>query len=99
MYVVDSNDPERIKEAAAELDSVLKDDRLRDAVLLVMANKQDMPQAMNTAEITTKLGLHNLKSREWFIQSTCAVTGEGIVDGLEWLANTLKKKQRSSGIF
>ena len=99
MYVVDSNDPERIKEAAAELDSVLQDDRLRDAVLLVMANKQDMPHAMNTTEITTKLGLHNHKNREWFVQSTCAVSGEGIVDGLEWLANTLKKKQRSSGIF
>ena len=93
--MVDSNDPERVKEAAAELDSVLQDDRLREAVLLVMANKQDMPHAMNTAEVTTKLGLHNLSNREWFIQSTCAVTGEGIVDGLEWLANTLKKKQRN----
>ncbi|MCL7023751.1 hypothetical protein MKW94_009736, partial [Papaver nudicaule] len=35
-------------------------DELRDAVLLVFANKQDLPNAMNAAEITDKLGLHSL---------------------------------------
>ena len=92
IYVVDSNDPQRLQEAAVELDSVLEDDRMRDAVLLVMANKQDMPQALNTSEVTEKLGLHKHRSRQWFVQSTCAVNGEGIVDGLEWLVTTLKKK-------
>lgn len=32
-------------------------DELREAVLLVFANKQDLPNAMNAAEITDKLGL------------------------------------------
>ncbi len=40
-------------------------DELRDAVLLVFANKQDLPNAMNAAEITDKLGLHSLKQRHW----------------------------------
>lgn len=40
-------------------------DELRDAVLLVFANKQDLPNAMNAAEITEKLGLHGLRQRHW----------------------------------
>ncbi|KAG5395497.1 hypothetical protein IGI04_017311 [Brassica rapa subsp. trilocularis] len=40
-------------------------DELRDAVLLVFANKQDLPNAMNAAEITDKLGLHSLRQRHW----------------------------------
>ena len=96
IYVVDSNDPVRIKEAREELEAVLQDDRLRDAAVLVFANKQDLPQAMNTAEVTDKLGLVNMRARDWFIQATCAVTGDGIVDGLEWMANSLKKRKTST---
>ena len=42
-------------------------DELRDAVLLVFANKQDLPNAMNAAEITDKLGLHSLRQRQWCV--------------------------------
>ena len=44
---------------------------------LAEANKQDLPQAMTAAEVTEKLGLHNLRHRQWFIQSACATTGDG----------------------
>ena len=37
-------------------------------VLLIFANKQDLPNAMNAAEITDKLGLHSLRNRNWYIQ-------------------------------
>jgi hypothetical protein len=40
-------------------------DVLRDVVLLVFANKQDLPNAMNDAEITDKLGLHFIRQRHW----------------------------------
>lgn len=42
-------------------------DELREAVLLVFANKQDLPNAMNAAEITDKLGLHALRQRRWYV--------------------------------
>ena len=48
---------------------MLNEDELREAMLLVFANKQDLPNAMNAAEITDKLGLHGLKQRTWFIQA------------------------------
>ena len=41
----------------------LQEDELRDAVVLVLANKQDLPNAMPVCELTEKLGLHTLKGR------------------------------------
>lgn len=40
IFVVDSNDRERVSEAKEELFKMLQEDELRDAVVLVMANKQ-----------------------------------------------------------
>ncbi|CAM4356043.1 unnamed protein product [Leuciscus chuanchicus] len=90
IFVVDSNDRERVNEAREELTRMLAEDELRDAVLLVFANKQDLPNAMNAAEITDKLGLHSLRHRNWYIQATCATSGDGLYEGLDWLSNQLK---------
>jgi signal recognition particle receptor subunit beta len=49
--VVDSNDRERANEAAEELNKMLNEDELRDAAVLVFANKQDLPNAMSVAEV------------------------------------------------
>ncbi|XP_003382997.1 PREDICTED: ADP-ribosylation factor 4 [Amphimedon queenslandica] len=91
IFVVDSNDRERVKEAKQELDAMLSEDELRDAVLLVFANKQDLPNAMSVSEITDALGLRDVKNRTWYIQSTCAVQGTGLYEGLDWLSLQLKK--------
>ena len=61
----------------------------------MFANKQDLPNAMTASELTDKLGLHARRERDWYIQATCAVTGEGVVEGLEWLANSLKAKKKT----
>jgi len=91
IFVVDSNDRERIAEAQDELAKMLQEDELRDAVLLVFANKQDLPNAMSAGELTEKLGLQNLRNRRWYIQATCAVQGDGLYEGLDWLSNELAK--------
>jgi ADP-ribosylation factor protein 1 len=92
IFVVDSNDRDRVFEAKDELHRILNEDDLRDAVLLVFANKQDLPNAMNAAEITDKLGLHSMRQRHWYIQSTCATSGVGLYEGLEWLSNNISSK-------
>lgn len=71
---------------------MLREDELKDALLLVFANKQDLPNAMKTAELTRQLGLHNLRDRTWYIQAACATTGDGLYEGLDWLASSLKKR-------
>lgn len=54
---------------------------------------QDLPNAMNAAEITDKLGLHALRQRNWYIQATCATSGDGLYEGLDWLSNQLKNQK------
>jgi ADP-ribosylation factor protein 1 len=88
---VDSNDRERVTEARAELEKMLGEDELRSALVLVFANKQDLPNAMSVAEITDKLGLHGLRQRQWYIQAACATSGDGLYEGLDWLSNALSK--------
>ncbi|XP_022885767.1 ADP-ribosylation factor 2-like [Olea europaea var. sylvestris] len=92
IFVVDSNDRERISEARDELHRMLSEDELRDATLLVLANKQDLPNAMSAAEITDQLGLQALRQRRWYIQSTCATSGEGLYEGLDWLSSNISNK-------
>lgn len=92
IFVVDSNDRERVQESADELQKMLQEDELRDAVLLVFANKQDMPNAMPVSELTDKLGLQHLRSRTWYVQATCATQGPGLYDGLDWLSHELSKR-------
>merc|ERR1711985_426 len=94
IFVVDSSDRERIEDAREELSKMLNEEEMRDAVLLVFANKQDLPNAMTAAEITEKLGLHSMRNRQWFIQSACATTGDGLYEGLDWLSRTLAAKKK-----
>ncbi len=72
---------------------MLGEEELRDADVLVYANKQDMPNAMSTTAITEKLNLHSLTTRQWRIQGCCATTGDGLYEGLDWLADVLTKKK------
>ena len=115
IFVIDSNDRDRIQEAQEELNRMLNEDELRDAVLLVFANKQDLPnvrlshfnethlidtnfdffvclKAMDAAEITSKLGLQQLRNRDWYIQATCATSGNGLYEGLDWLSAKVAAK-------
>merc|ERR1712086_490770 len=93
IFVVDSNDRDRAEDAREELNKMLSEDEMRDAVVLVFANKQDLPNAMPAAEVTDKLGLSDMRNRQWFIQSACATTGDGLYEGLDWLSRTLGSKK------
>ncbi|KAK8694827.1 hypothetical protein V6N13_072371 [Hibiscus sabdariffa] len=92
IFVVDSNDRERVSEARDELHRMLSEDELRSATLLVFANKQDLPNSMTVSEITDKLGLHSLRQHHWYIQATCATSGQGLYEGLDWLSNNISSK-------
>merc|ERR1711934_114138 len=78
IYVIDSSDCNRIEDAQEEMGKMMKEEELHDAALLVFTNKQDLPNSMTTAEITEKLGLHAVRNRDWFVQSACATSGDGL---------------------
>ncbi|KAK0461362.1 ADP-ribosylation factor family-domain-containing protein [Desarmillaria tabescens] len=93
VFVVDSQDRERIDEAKQELHRILSDREMKECLLLVFANKQDLPGAMSPAEVTEKLGLHRMRDRSWYVHPSCATTGEGLFEGLQWLSQNVKKRQ------
>lgn len=99
VYVVDASDSERIEEARDALFFVLSNPGLDDCVLLVYANKQDMKNAIDTTDLTDRLGLNSIRNKRWLIQPSCATTGEGVMIGLQRAILETKKTKSKEGGF
>ncbi|KAF9004700.1 GTP-binding protein [Cyathus striatus] len=87
VWVVDSGDRMRMEDCKKELHSLLTEDRLAGASLLVFANKQDLQGSMSDDEIRDALALASIKSHQWKIWPCSAVTGANLVQGLDWIVN------------
>lgn len=108
---MDSTDRDRIDEARHELHKIVNDREMRDVIILVFANKQDLNDgmfsclvlyllsltivlflAMKPTEIQDKLGLtmNNFRQRNWYVQPACALSGDGLHEGLTWLMSNHK---------
>mmetsp|Transcript_29634 Transcript_29634/g.55481 ORF Transcript_29634/g.55481 Transcript_29634/m.55481 type:complete len:181 (+) Transcript_29634:80-622(+) len=92
IFVVDSSDRDRIQDAQEELHRMLAEPELEKAALLVLANKQDLANAMPANEVMQQLELQKLRHRKWFIQATSAPTGDGLYEGLDWLSKALSSR-------
>ncbi|CAF1146755.1 unnamed protein product [Adineta ricciae] len=89
ILVVDSTDRERLLITKQELFRMLQSEELRTASVLIFANKQDIKDAMTSAEISKQLCLTSIKDQAWHIQACCALTGEGLYQGLDWIASRI----------
>jgi len=76
IFVVDSNDRDRVGEARDELHRMLNEDELRESILLVFANKQDLPNAMPAAEVTDPKRSPRKEPRPGFPRAECAYTAQ-----------------------
>ena len=85
IFVIDSTDIERLQTASDELAAMLNEDELREAGLLVFANKQDQPGAKGAGEISEALNLGELRDRNWSIVACSAMDGSGVDEGMDWL--------------
>ncbi|KAI1318589.1 ADP-ribosylation factor, Arf Arf6 [Mortierella claussenii] len=92
IFVIDSQDRDRIDEARQELHRIISDREMKDCLLLVFANKQDLPGAMTPAEVTERLQLQTMRERPWYVHPSCATTGEGLFEGLNWMSQNVKSK-------
>ncbi|KAL7646176.1 UNVERIFIED_CONTAM: hypothetical protein RMT77_003077 [Armadillidium vulgare] len=92
ILVIDSTDRERLSITKEELYRLLAHEELSRAALLVYANKQDVQGALTPTEISHHLNLTCIKKHKWQIQACCALTGEGLYQGLEWIGSTIKSK-------
>jgi len=96
IFVVDSNDRDRIDDARQELDWFLNEHTFVGAPLLLFANKQDLPNAMKPEEVAAKMGLEALRDRAWHVEGSVATTGVGMFEGFNWLAETLNTQSSGS---
>jgi ADP-ribosylation factor-like protein 5B len=91
IYVVDAaeSDSQSLLISKMEFFNILNNSELRNAVVLVFANKIDLPSARDPGEIAELFSLHDIKDRDWHIQGCCGLTGAGLDAGLDWLTTKL----------
>uniref|UniRef100_A0A6U5BCI9 Uncharacterized protein n=1 Tax=Hemiselmis andersenii TaxID=464988 RepID=A0A6U5BCI9_HEMAN len=85
VFVVDSADPSSIPAAERELHELIGKPSLQGTPLLVLANKNDIPRALDVADVITEMGLEKLSEREVCCYSVSAFTGSNIDATLAWL--------------
>ncbi|CAM1318975.1 ARL2 (predicted) [Pycnogonum litorale] len=89
IWVVDSADRRRLQDCKNELHELLKEERLAGATLLVFANKQDLPGALPAVDIKEVLDLDNIRTHHWKILKCSAMTGENLLDGIDWIIDDI----------
>lgn len=87
---MDSADHERIEDTREELFKIVTDPDMKDVVVLIFANKSDLPRALDGDEITERLELRKLRNITWHVQASCATTGDGLVEGMTWISKQIK---------
>jgi ADP-ribosylation factor-like protein 2 len=92
IWVVDSTDTLRMEDCRAELHDLLKEERLQSASLLIFANKQDVSGAMTPQEIREQLRLDSIKTHTWHIQPCSALTGQNVLEGLDWVVSEIGQR-------
>lgn len=95
IFVVDSTKEDRMEEAKLELLKICKNGSNKSIPILILANKQDLPSALDVCKIEAALGLKKeFSGAQWHLQPTCAVTGEGLDEGMEKLQSMILQKKK-----
>ncbi|KAM8922117.1 ADP-ribosylation factor-like protein 2 [Lycaon pictus] len=92
IWVVDSANRQRMQDCQWELQSLLVEERLAGATLLIFANKQDLPGALSSNAIREALELDSIHSHHWYIQGCSAITGENLLPGIDWLLDDISSR-------
>eukprot|EP00095_Tigriopus_kingsejongensis_P002716 snap_masked-scaffold809_size94238-processed-gene-0.12 protein:Tk02716 transcript:snap_masked-scaffold809_size94238-processed-gene-0.12-mRNA-1 annotation:"adp-ribosylation factor-like 4a" len=93
IFVVDSCDKERLDEAKFELHRIMMTPDNVGTPILVVANKQDLPEATSPEDLESKLQLSDLRQLH-HLEPVCAVTGEGLEEALERLHQLIVKRKK-----
>eukprot|EP01126_Amoeba_proteus_P043190 TRINITY_DN4729_c0_g1_i6.p1 TRINITY_DN4729_c0_g1~~TRINITY_DN4729_c0_g1_i6.p1 ORF type:complete len:203 (+),score=43.94 TRINITY_DN4729_c0_g1_i6:52-609(+) len=95
IFVIDSTEKEELPQAKEVFWQICTTPQLSSSVVAVFCNKQDLPGALDSADVSRDLGLVEIKNHPWSIFKTSAVTGEGLKDGLTWVAQKLEENPGS----
>ena len=97
VVVADATDRGRIGTLRSEMSRLLASVDLASAPVLVYANKQDLQDAMSAEELSDALGLNLVRNHAYHVQASCALTGEGLLDGMTWLVGQVTTPSRGAG--
>ena len=92
VFVLDGADKARFEEAKKELDAALNKDRTNVYSWLVLVNKQDVPGCSLSQDITEAFNTAQFTQKRLNVMECSAVTGEGVVDAINWLLNDIVTK-------
>ncbi|KAL4227016.1 ADP-ribosylation factor-like protein 6 [Mactra antiquata] len=93
IFVVDSSDKLRVVVARDELERMMKHPDLerRNVPVLFFANKMDKRDAVSSVKVSTLMGLNEvIHNKNWHIVASNAINGDGIDEGITWLADVMK---------
>ena len=96
VYVIDSQDDEYFEESKSQFHKLLKHPTLKNATILIFANKQDLPRAKNINKLIQDYEFDKIKSHVWHIQPCSALKGEGLITGIKWLSEQLVFKGKNN---
>ncbi|KAK9300799.1 hypothetical protein QLX08_006653 [Tetragonisca angustula] len=93
IYIVDSSDREKISESKETFDRVISSEHLIGVPLLVLANKQDVPDCMGVREVKPifNQNAHLIGRRDCMVMPVSALNGDGIDEGIHWLVDCVKR--------
>ena len=94
IYVVDSSNSMRLEYSVYELHEILKEEKIKDSILLIFLNKQDQKNSIDSDEFEKKLNKELIENRTFKIQKSIATIGEGIYEGLNWIGESINNKFR-----
>ncbi|KAM4694979.1 ADP-ribosylation factor-like protein 14 [Discoglossus pictus] len=100
VYVVDSSNKNHLDESKKEFQLILQNELIKNVPVVVLANKQDLPGALNAEEITRKFNMKKYCfDRDWYVQPCSALNGQGLAEGLnkvtEFVKNCMKSKEEA----
>uniref|UniRef100_A0A914W8B8 ADP-ribosylation factor 1-like 2 n=2 Tax=Plectus sambesii TaxID=2011161 RepID=A0A914W8B8_9BILA len=90
IFVVDCCDRQRLGEARNQFFQLLLDEEMAGKPVMILANKKDQPDALSIADIAAFFQLDSFEDRHLHIQATCALSGEGVIDGMLEMARLVK---------
>ena len=89
VFVIDSQDDEFSEDSKEEFHKLILNPNLKNALILIFANKQDLPGAKPINKIIEDYELNKIKNHIWNIQPCSAVKGDGLINGIKWLSEQL----------
>ncbi|KAL0915900.1 hypothetical protein M5K25_013367 [Dendrobium thyrsiflorum] len=95
VFVIDASCPSSFEDSKSALEKVLRNDDLRGAPLLILANKQDLPEAVSSEELARYLDLKELGERLYLFEAVSAYDGMGIKYAIEWLVDAMERSKRT----